>query len=72
MFKLFGGLVLVIAAMAGVIGVTWLFLDAVGEEWDYCGGGGGSCIAGWKMGIAFTVVAVVAAFVGARVLRLRG
>jgi hypothetical protein len=67
--KLLGGLLLLVAAVAGLIGVLWLFLDAVGTEWDYCDGGGGDCISGWKMGAAFTFAAVVAGVVGVSLLR---
>ncbi len=68
MSNLVGALALLVAAITGVIGVGWMFLDAVGTEWDYCPGGG-DCIAGWKIGAAFTVAAVVAAVVGVILLR---
>jgi hypothetical protein len=32
--KLFGALLLLAAAVAGLIGGVWLLLDAVGTEWD--------------------------------------
>lgn len=68
MSTLVGGLALVVAAVAGVIGVGWLLLDAVGMEWDYCPGGT-DCIAGWIMGTMFAGVAAVAGIVGASLLR---
>jgi hypothetical protein len=68
MTKLLGVLLLMVAVIAGVIGVGWLFLDAVGTEWDYCRRGS-DCIAGWKMGAGFTVAAIVTAVVGFSVLR---
>ena len=68
MITLLGVLLLVVAAVAGVIGVGWLSLDAIGTEWDYCPGGT-DCIAGWKMGAGFTLAAVVTAVVGFSVLR---
>ena len=67
MTKLLGVLLLMVAAMAGVVGVGWIFLDAVGTEWDYCSGG--DCIAGWTMGASFAVAAVIAGGVGFRLLR---
>jgi hypothetical protein len=67
MTTLLGVLLIGVAVIAGVIGVGWLFLDAVGREWDYCRGG--DCIAGWKMGAGFTLVAVVTAVVGLSLLR---
>ena len=70
MGKLLGALFLLVAALTGLIGVLWLFLDAVGTEWDYCGrGGGGDCISGWKMGAGFTSAAVVTGVVGVSLLR---
>ena len=67
MTKLLGVLLLMVAAIAGVVGVDWIFLDAVGTEWDYCSGG--DCIAGWIMGAGFAVAAVIAGGVGFRLLR---
>ena len=67
MTKLLGVLLVGVAAIAGVVGVGWIALDAVGTEWDYCSGG--ECIAGWKMGVGFSVVAVTAGIVGFRLLR---
>ena len=67
MTKLLGVLLLAVAAIAGVVGVGWIALDAVGTEWDYCSGGG--CIAGWKRGVGVSVVAVAAGIVGFRLLR---
>jgi hypothetical protein len=49
--KLIGALLLMVAAVAGAIGVAWVYLDAIGTEWDYCPDGR-NCIAGWKMGAA--------------------
>jgi hypothetical protein len=65
--KLLGALLILVAAAAGLIGVLWLFVDAVGTEWDYCRRG--DCIAGWKMGAAFTFAAVVVGVVGLSLLR---
>jgi hypothetical protein len=65
--KLLGALLLLVAAAAGLIGVTWMIFDAVGTEWDYCPDG--DCIAGWKMGAGFTLVAVLAGVVGVSLLR---
>ena len=67
MTKLLGVLLLAAATIAGVVGVGWIALDAVGTEWDYCSGG--DCIAGWKMAVGFSVVAVAAGIVGFRLLR---
>jgi hypothetical protein len=67
MTKLLGVLLVMVAVIAGVIGVGWVFLDAVGREWDYCRGS--DCIAGWKMGAGFTLAAVVTAVVGLSLLR---
>jgi hypothetical protein len=66
--KLLGVLLLLVALAAGAIGVGWLFLDAIGSEWDYCRAGG-DCIAGWKIGAGFTAVAVVAAVLAVALLR---
>jgi hypothetical protein len=66
--KLLGALLLLAAAVAGLIGGLWLLLDAVGTEWDYCRRGG-DCIAGWKMGAAFTFAALVAGVIGVSLLR---
>jgi hypothetical protein len=52
--KLLGVLLLLPAAAAGVIGILWVWVDAVGTEWDYCPDG--DCIAGWKMGLGFLAV----------------
>ena len=68
MTKLLGALLLVVAAIAGVVGVAWIFFDAVGAEWDYCARGG-DCIAGWVMGAGFTVAAVAAGILGFHLLR---
>ena len=68
MTRTLGVLLLVVAAGAGVVGVGWLSLDAIGTEWDYCRGGTG-CIAGWKMGAGFTLAAVATAAFGFSVLR---
>jgi hypothetical protein len=51
------------------LGVGWLLLDAAGSEWDYCAGGGGDCIAGWKMGLGFTVAATLLAVGAVALLR---
>ena len=59
---------LTVAAVGGLTGAAWLLLDAFGAEWDYCPGGS-DCIAGWKMGVGFTVGAVLTGLVGARLLR---
>jgi hypothetical protein len=67
MTKLLGVLLLMVAVIAGLIGLGWVFLDAVGQEWDYCSGS--DCIAGWKMGAGITVSAVVTAVVGYSLLR---
>jgi hypothetical protein len=66
--RLLGALLLVVAGVAGLIGVPWLLLDAFGTEWDYCPGGR-DCIAGWKMGAAFASAAVVTGGVGVVLLR---
>jgi hypothetical protein len=66
--KLLGGLLLLAAAVAGVVGIGWLLLDAIGTEWDYCPGGS-DCIAGWKIGAGFAVAALVAGVLGLSVLR---
>jgi hypothetical protein len=66
--KLIGALLLIVAAVAGAIGVAWVLLDAIGKEWDYCPEGR-NCIAGWKMGTSFLVGAVIAGVVGFVVLR---
>ena len=66
--NVFGTVALLVAAIAGVIGVGWLFLDAVGTEWDYCPGGS-DCIPGWVMGAIFTGTAILAAVVGVSLLR---
>ena len=58
-----------LGVIAGVIGVGWMLLDAVGTEWDWCPRTGNNCVAGWKMGAAFTVVAVIAGVVGLGLLR---
>ncbi|MCA1657393.1 MAG: hypothetical protein LC713_06765 [Actinobacteria bacterium] len=68
MSKLLGVLALLVAAMAGVIGVGWLFLDATGTEWDYCPGGS-DCIPGAAMGAIFTGTAILAAGIGVSLLR---
>jgi hypothetical protein len=68
MTKLLGALLLMIAAVAAVIGAGWVSLDAIGTEWDYCPGGS-DCIAGWKMGVGFIVAAIVAAIAGFFVIR---
>ena len=67
MTKLLGVLLLAAATIAGVVGVGWITLDAVGTEWDYCSGG--DCIAGWIMGASFVVAAVIAGVVGVRLRR---
>ena len=61
--KLIGALLLMVAAVAGAIGVAWIYLDATGTEWDYCPDGR-NCIAGWTMGASFLVGAVVVGVVG--------
>jgi hypothetical protein len=66
--KLIGVLLLTVAAVAGAIGVAWIYLDAIGTEWDYCHDGR-DCIAGWKMGAGFLVGAVAAGIIGLVVLR---
>jgi hypothetical protein len=63
MATLAAALLLVIAAVAGVVGVGWLLLDAFGTEWDYCPNGR-DCIAGWKMGLGFTFAALLAGALG--------
>jgi hypothetical protein len=64
--RLLGAVVLLTAAVIGLIGVLWLFLDAVGGEWDYCRG---DCVAGWKMGVGFIVVAAALGLAGSGLLR---
>ena len=71
MSKLVGAMAVVVAAVAGLLGVAWIFLDAIGTEWDYCRRGG-ACIPGGVMGTVFTLAAIVAAFVGVTLLRQRG
>jgi hypothetical protein len=66
--KLLGAVFLALAAVAGVIGVLWVSLDAVGTEWDYCRPGR-ECIAGWKIGSGFLGSAAVAALAGLGLLR---
>jgi hypothetical protein len=66
--KLIGALLLIIAALAGAIGVAWVYLDAIGTEWDYCPDGR-NCIAGWKMAASFLAGAVGAGVVGFVALR---
>jgi len=63
-----GGLLIIAATITGVIGIGWLFLDAIGTEWDYCPGGS-DCVAGWKVGAGLTVVAAAAGLIGLGVLR---
>ena len=67
MGKVLGALLLLAAGIAALIGILWLFLDAVGTEWDYCPDRG--CIAGWKMGAGFTLAALVAGVAGVSLLR---
>jgi hypothetical protein len=71
MATLLGALLLMIAALAGVVGIGWLFLDAFGTEWDFCPGGN-DCIAGWKMGAGFTLAALSAGVLGLRLVRREG
>jgi hypothetical protein len=66
--KALGAVLLLVGAVALVTGAGWVFLDAVGSEWDYCRGDGDECIAGWKIGAGFTLVGVVAVLVGLRVV----
>jgi hypothetical protein len=66
--KLIGALLLLVAVGAGAIGVAWVYLDAIGTEWDYCPDGS-DCIAGWKMGAGFLAGAVVVGAVGFGLLR---
>jgi hypothetical protein len=71
MAKLLGALLLMISALAGVVGIGWLLLDAVGTEWDFCPSGS-DCIAGWKMGAGFTLVALAAGVLGLSLVRREG
>jgi hypothetical protein len=64
--KLLAAVMLLAAAVIGLIGVLWLFLDVVGSEWDYCRDG---CVAGWKMGLGFVVVAAALGLAGSALLR---
>jgi hypothetical protein len=66
--KLLGALVLVAAAAAAALGIAWVYVDAVGTEWDYCRRGN-DCIAGWKMEAGFIVVAAVVGVIGFSLLR---
>jgi hypothetical protein len=60
-------LLLLPASIAGAIGVLWVGLDAVGTEWDYCPDE--DCVAGWKMGVGFIVVAAIVGTAGAGLVR---
>jgi len=70
MARLLGALLVAVSALAGVVGVGWLLLDAVGTEWDYCRGSG--CTAGWKMGAGFTLAALAGTVLGVALLRSVG
>jgi hypothetical protein len=66
----FGVLLLLAAAVVGVLGAAWTTLAIVGAEWDYCPTGN-DCIPGELAGITVLTVGVVAGLSGLRLVRSR-
>jgi hypothetical protein len=58
---------LLLGTVAGAIGLLWVYLDAIGTEWDFCSGG--ECIAGWLVGSGVVGAGVVAALAGLGLMR---
>jgi hypothetical protein len=63
-------LLLLAAAVVGVLGAAWTTFAIIGTEWDYCPSGR-DCIAGELMGMVLVAVAGLSAWSGVRLVRNR-
>jgi hypothetical protein len=62
-----GGLLLLLAALAGAVGGLWAFMKAAGAEVDYCPGSG--CTSGWYLAVGLLTLALAAGVAGVALLR---